>query len=89
MERESPLRQKRKRSSHSLGVGVRNENQILSTSPLDSSLFYSSHSSDHWRGDNGGDDSPLSSMGERGSRPSIWETSMGVEQGSQEAHDAT
>ena len=85
MEREPPLRQKRRRSSHSSGVGVQNENRRLSTSPRDSSLLYSSHSSDHRHGDSGRDDSPLSSMGERGSRPSVWETSVEVEQGLQEA----
>ena len=62
MERDQPLRQKHRRSSHFLGVGVLNENQILSTSPPDSSLLYSSHSSHHRRGDNGKDDSSLSSM---------------------------
>ena len=46
-----------------MGVGVRNENRRLSTSPRDSSLLYSSHSSDHRRGDSGRDDSPLSSIG--------------------------
>ena len=51
--------------------------------------MYSSHSSDHGRGDSGRDDSPLSSMGERGSRPSVWETSVEVEQGSQEARHPT
>ena len=63
MEREQPLRQKHRRSSHSSGVGVRNENRRLSTSPRDSRLLYSSHSSDHQRGDSGRDDSPLSSIG--------------------------
>ena len=67
MEREQPLRQKRMKSSHYLGVGVPNENRILSTSPRDSSLLYSSHSSDHRHGDSDRDDSPLSFMGERGS----------------------
>ena len=62
MERDQPLRQKRRRSSHFSGVGVRNENQRLSCSPLDSSLLYSSHSFDHQRGDSGRDDSSLSSM---------------------------
>ena len=62
MEREQPLRYKRGRSSHSSGIGVRNENQRLSTSPQDSSLLYSSHSSDHRHGNSGRDDSPLSSM---------------------------
>ena len=71
MEKEKPLRQKRRRSSHSLGVGNRNENQRLSTSPRDSILLYSSHSSDHQCDDSGRDDSLLSSMGERGSRPSV------------------
>ena len=89
MERELPLRQKRRRSSHSSGVGVQNENRRLSTSPQDSSLLYSSHSSDHRRGDSGRDDSPLSSMGERGSQPSVRETSVEAEQGSQEAHHPT
>ena len=64
MEREHSLRQKRRRSSHSSGVGVRNDNRILSTSPRDSSLLYSPHSSDHRCSDSGRDDSPLSSMGE-------------------------
>ena len=64
MEREPPLRHKRMRSSHSSGVGVQNENRRLSTSPRDSSLLYSSHSSDHRCSDSGRDDSPLSSMGE-------------------------
>ena len=63
MEREQPLRQKHRRSSHSSGVGVRNENRRLSTSPWDSTLLYSSHSSDHQCGDSGRDDSPLSSIG--------------------------
>ena len=67
MEREQPLRHKRRRSSHFSGVGVQNENQRLSNSTRDSSLFYSSHSSDHRHEDSGRDDSPLSSMGERGS----------------------
>ena len=62
MERKPPLSQKRRRSSHSSGVGVRNENRRLSTSPRDSSLLYSSHSSDHQRGNSGRDDSSLSSM---------------------------
>ena len=62
MERESPLRQKHRRSLHSSGFGVQNENRRLSTSPQDSSLLYSSHSSNHRRGDSGRDDSPLSSM---------------------------
>ena len=62
MEREHPLRQKHRRSSHFSGVGVRNENQRLSSSPPDSILLYSSHSSDHRRGDSGRDDSSLSSM---------------------------
>ena len=62
MEREQPLRQKRKRSSHFLGVGVRNENQRLSWSPLDSGLLHSSHSIDHRRDDSGRDDFFLSSM---------------------------
>ena len=62
MEKEQPLRQKRRRSSHSLEVGVRNENRRLSTSPPDSSLLYSSHSTYHRRTDSGRDDSPLSSM---------------------------
>ena len=65
MEREHPLRQKHRRSSHSSGVGVPNDNQRLTTSPRASSLFYISHSSDHRRGDSGRNDSPLSSMGER------------------------
>ena len=73
------------RSSHSSGVGVQNENRRLSTSPRDSSLLYSSHSSDHRRSDSGRDDSPLSSMGEHGSRPSILETIVEAEKGSQEA----
>ena len=89
MEREQPLRQKHRRSSHSLGVGVRNENRRLLTSPRDSSLLYSSHSSDHRRGSSGRHDSPLSSMGEHGSQPSVWETSVEAEQGSQEAHHPT
>ena len=89
MEREQPLRQKCRRSSHSSGVDVQNENRILLTSPQDSSLLYSSHSSDHRRGDSGRDDSPLSSMGERGSQPSIPETSVEAEQGSQEARHPT
>ena len=90
MEREPPLRQKRRRSSHSSGVGVQNENRRLSTSPRDSRLLYSSHSFDHRRGDSGRDDSPLSSMGECGSRPSIQETSVEAEkQGSQEARHPT
>ena len=89
MEREPPLRHKRRRSSHSSGVGVRNENRRLSTSPWDSSLLYSSHSSDHRRGDSGRDDSPLSSMGERGSRPSVWETSVEAKQGLEEARHPT
>ena len=67
MEREQPLRQKRRRSSHFSVVDVQNENKILSTSPLDSSLLYSSHSSDHRHSDSDRDDSPLSSMGEHGS----------------------
>ena len=62
MEREHPLRQKHRRSSHFLGFGVRNENQRLSWSPLDSGLLYSSHSIDHRRGDSGRDDFSLSSM---------------------------
>ena len=62
MEREKPLRQKRRSSSHFSGVGVRNENQRLSTSPPDSSLLYSSHISEHRHGDSGRDDSSLSSM---------------------------
>ena len=82
MEREQPLRQKHRRSSHSSGVGVRNENRRLSTSPRDSSLFYSSHSSDHRCGNSGRDDSPFLSMGERGSRPFVRETSVEAEQGS-------
>ena len=84
MEREPPLRQKCRRSSHSLGVGVKNENRRLSTSPQDSSLLYSSHSSNHRRRDSGRDDSPLSSMGECGSQPYVQETSVQAEQGSQE-----
>ena len=68
-----------------MGVGVQNENQRLSTSPLDSSLLYSSYSSDHQRGDSDRDDSPLFSMGERGSRPSVRETRVDEEKGSQEA----
>ena len=67
MERLKPLRQKNRRSSHSSGVGILNDNQRLSTSPQDSRLLYSSHLSNHGRGDSGRDDSPLSSMGERGS----------------------
>ena len=62
MEREHPLRHKHRRSSHFSGVGVRNQNQRLSTSPPDSSLLYSSHSSDHRCGSSDRDDSPLSSM---------------------------
>ena len=62
MEREQPLRQKHRRPSHFSGVGVRNENQRLSTSPLDSSLLYSSHSFYHRHGDSGRDDSSLSYM---------------------------
>ena len=62
MEREQRLRQKRRRSLHSLGVGVRNENRRLSTSPRDSNLLYSSDSSYHRHGDSGRDDSPLSSI---------------------------
>ena len=62
MEREQPLRQKRRRSSHFSRDGVQNENQRLSTSPPYSILLYSSHSSDHRRGDSGRDDSSLSSM---------------------------
>ena len=64
MEREQSLRQKHRRSSHSSGVGVPNNNRRLSTSPRDSSLLYSSHSSDHRQGDSGRDDSPLFSVGE-------------------------
>ena len=89
MEREQPLRHKHRRSSHSSGVGVRNENRRLSTSPRDSSLLYSSHSFDHQCGDSGRDDSHLSSMGERGSQPSVWETSLDAEKGSQEARNPT
>ena len=89
MERELPLRQKRRRSSHSSGVGVQNENRILSTSPRDSSLLYSSHSSDHRRSDSGRDYSPLSSMGQRGSPPYVQETSVEAEQGLQEARHPT
>ena len=89
MEREPPLRQKHRRSSHSSGVGVQNENRRLSTAPRDSSLLYSSHSSDHRRSNSGRDDSPLSSMGEHGSRPFVWETSVEAEQGSQEARHHT
>ena len=85
MERERPLRHKRRRLSHSSGVGVPNDNRRLSTSPRDSSLLYSSHSSDHRRGDSDRYYSPLSSMGERGYRPSVWETSVDVEQGLREA----
>ena len=81
MEREQSLRQKHRGSSHSSGVGVPNDNWRLSTSLRDSSLLYSSHSSNHRRGDSGRDYSPLSSMGERGSRPSAWETIMDAEQG--------
>ena len=62
MEREKPLRLKRRRSSHSLGVGVQNENRRLSTLSRDSSLLKSSHSSDHRCGDSGRDDSSLLSM---------------------------
>ena len=62
MEREQPLRQKHRRSSHFLGVGVRNKKRRLLTSPRDSRLLCSSHSYDHRRGDSGRDDSPLSSM---------------------------
>ena len=72
-----------------MGDGVRNENRILSTSPQDSSLLYSSHSSDHQHSDSGRDESPLSSMGECGSRPSVRETSVEAEQGSQEARHPT
>ena len=89
MEREPPLRQKHRRSSHSSGIGVQNENRRLSTSPRDSSLLYSLHSSDHRRNDSGRDDSPLSSMGEHGSRPSVRETSVEAEKGSQEARHPT
>ena len=89
MEREPPLRQKRRGSSHSLGVGVPNENRRLSTSHRDSSLLYSSHSSDHRCGDSGRHDSPLSFMGECGSRPSVREKSVDIEQGSQETHHPT
>ena len=89
MEREQPLRHKRRRLSHSSGVGVPNDNRRLSTSPQDSSLFYSSHSSDHRRGDSGRDDSPLSSVGERGSQPFVWETSVDAEKCSQEARHPT
>ena len=71
MEREQFSRQNHRRSSHSLGFGVPNDNRILSTSPQDSSLLYISHSSDHRRGDSGRDDSPLSSVGERLSQPSV------------------
>ena len=67
MEREKFSRQKRMRSSHSSRFGVPNDNRRLSTSPRDSSLLYSSNSSNHQRGDNDRDDSPLSSMGEHGS----------------------
>ena len=62
MEREQPLRQKCRRSSHFSGVDIRNENQRLSWSPMDSGLLYSSHSIDHRRGDSGRDDFSLSSM---------------------------
>ena len=79
MKREQPLRQNHRRSSHSSRVGVPNENRRLSTSPQDSSLLYSSHSSDHRHGDSDRDDSPLSSMGERGSRPSVQKTSVDAE----------
>ena len=89
MERESPLRQKCRRSSHYSGVGVQNENRRLSTSPRDSSLLYSSHSFDHRCSNSGRDVSPLSSMGERGSQPSVRETSVEAEQGSQEARHPT
>ena len=89
MEREQSLRQKHRKSSHSLGVGVPNDNRRLSTSPRDSSLLYNSHSSDHQQGDSGRDDSPLSSLGERQSRPFVWETSMDVEQGLEEARHPT
>ena len=85
MEREPPLRQKRRRSSHSLGVGVPNDNRRLSTSPRYSRLLYSSHSSDYRRGDSGRYDSPLLSMGKCGSQPSVWETSVEAKQGLQEA----
>ena len=51
--------------------------------------MYSSHSSDHRRGNSGRYDSPLSSMGECGSRPSVWETSVEAKQGSQEARHPT
>ena len=51
--------------------------------------MYSSHSSDHRRGDSGRDDSPLSSMGERGYRTSIREISVEAEQGSQEVRHPT
>ena len=81
MEREKPLRQKHKRSSHSSRVGVPNENRRLLTSPRDSSLLYSSHSFDHRRGDRDKYDSPLSYMGEHRSQPFLWETSMDAEQG--------
>ena len=64
MEREQPLRQKRRRSSHSSRVGVQNENRRLSTSPRESSLLYSSHSFDHRCSDSDRDYSPLSYMGE-------------------------
>ena len=60
--KRAALRQKCRWSSHFSGVGVQNENKRLSWSPLDSSLLYSSHSSDHRCGDSGGDYSPLSSM---------------------------
>ena len=89
MEKEKPLRQKRRRSSHSSGVGVQNENRRLSTLPWHSILLYSSHSFDHRCGDSGRGDSPLPSMGECRSRPSVRETSVDAEQGSQEARHPT
>ena len=89
MEREQFSRQKCMRSSHSSRVCVPNDNRILSTSPRDSRLLYSSHSYDHRHGNSGRDYSPLSSMGERGSRPSVWETRMDGEKGSQEARHPT
>jgi hypothetical protein len=67
MEREDSLRRKRRRSSQSSGVGGTSDNRRLSTSPRDSNLLYSSHR----RGETGTNDSPVSSMGERRSRPSI------------------